>query len=93
MRALRRLCVGADEARLFLACYLEHAPKGAPDAFALSEPFYACDYVILETGRQARLWSGGEPALRETVEASLSLCAELLHGRGPRFHEAWRKLW
>ena len=93
VRALHRLCAGADEARLFLASDLKGAPRGAADAIAESEPFYACDYLLLETGRQARLWTGEAPALREIVEQRLALCSDLLRGRGPRFHEVWPVIW
>lgn len=93
VRALHRLCAGADEASLFLADYLKNAPGDAADRIAESEPFYACDYLLLETGRQARLWSGEAGDLRAIVEQRLSLCSDLLRGRGPRFHEVWPVIW
>ena len=93
VRALHRLCNGPDEARAFLGYYLPDAPAGAEDRFARAEAFYACDYLLLETGRQVRLWSGDDAALRETVAVRLALCSDLLHARGPRFHEAWPKIW
>lgn len=93
VRALHRLCNGPDEARAFLGHYLSQAPAGSEERFAGAEPFYACDYLLLETGRQARLWSGDDTALRETVASRLALCGDLLGGRGSRFHDAWPRIW
>ena len=93
VRALRRMCTSRADAELFLESYFAERGAGAREDYARAEPFYASDYLLRLTRKQAdrslREGSQTEDELRRKVEHCLDRCFALLRPEGPRFHETW----